>query len=458
MEFLGRLHPLLVHLPIGILLVAAAFAAVSNFKGFKSFKPASRVAIWLGAFSAVIACATGLLLANENYDTELLSRHKYSGFATGLSSLLLVWIYNSKKIFAYTIKSKFRLAFFFPLIILIFLTGHLGGSLTHGEGFLFPENSESPIVRSEIKTYDKKVAVYTQLIQPLLEERCYRCHSSKKQKGKLRLDNPEFIMKGGKDGVIINSTNLPQSQILTRIHLPIEDEDHMPPSDNDQLSSGEIDLLTNWVESGASFSALLSDLKDSVVYVNFIKDRSTKPNSAWWPDQKIDPPDPGAVTSLKRSGVAIDFLSDGNNYLQISMIGIDTFPSEVWKDLLVVKDHIISLRLSQVAISSVDLENISELKNLRKLFLDKALPPNASLGKLSGLDDLTYLNLSDNSISDSQISEIGNIKSLKTLILFGTNLSRDVIQRLKDLSPGCKIESGQYQLPVLTTDTLIYRK
>jgi uncharacterized membrane protein len=409
MDFFGRLHPLVVHLPIGFLLLAALFEFISRFKGNQGFKASAKVALLVGALAAVVACATGLQISNDSYDKELLSQHKFLGITTAFLSLLLLWISNSKKIFQAKLSPAFRLVLFLPLVLLIFATGHWGGSLTHGEDFLFADFKVAQMASKEKKLFDKYAPVYVQLIQPLLEEKCYRCHSSKKQKGKLRLDNPEFILKGGKGGAIIDLANLPQSEILTRIHLPIEDEDHMPPSDNDQLSSGEIDLLTNWVESGASFTDRVSDLPDSTKYLSYFEVGTTENESSWWPVEEVREPESKAIESLTRSGVAVDFLSGESNYIHLSFVGYDSFPNQAWKDVMKLNENIISLRLSDVTITSADLDNISKLKNIRRLFLDKVLSENQALEKLKSLVELRYLNLSGNPIGDKDLDVAKNL-------------------------------------------------
>ena len=41
---------------------------------------------------------------------------------------------------------------------------------------------------------------FEQNVRPLLAEKCYSCHGEKKQKGGLRLDSIEAILKGGESG------------------------------------------------------------------------------------------------------------------------------------------------------------------------------------------------------------------------------------------------------------------
>ena len=89
---------------------------------------------------------------------------------------------------------------------------------------------------------------------------CY-CHSSSKQKGDLRLDKEEFIMRGGKNGLVIKDGPVDSSSLYKRLILPLEDEDHMPPNEKPQLSSSEIALIQYWIEDHADFTKPVSEFK-----------------------------------------------------------------------------------------------------------------------------------------------------------------------------------------------------
>src|SRR6478735_4104778 len=144
-SFFGRFHPVLVHLPIGILLLAFVFKLLSLTPRYKKLKSAIRPSIFLGMISAVSAATSGYYLSLEGgYDDQLLTQHKWMGFATaGLAFILFLF---SRK-YSFIPKSDRKNAvmiLFFPLVILLTWTGHLGGSITHGEDYLFqPDQAKS---------------------------------------------------------------------------------------------------------------------------------------------------------------------------------------------------------------------------------------------------------------------------------------------------------------------------
>src|SRR6185503_14314789 len=133
-------------------------------------------------------------------------------------------------------------------VILLTWTGHLGGSITHGEDFLFQSLSA---IAEDIKIAAKQVpitnieeaVVFNDIIRPLFEEKCFGCHSSKKQKGQLRLDVVDLIIKGGKHGEVFVAGNSKESELFKRITLPTEMKEHMPPKREPQLTAVEIELI-----------------------------------------------------------------------------------------------------------------------------------------------------------------------------------------------------------------------
>ena len=94
---------------------------------------------------------------------------------------------------------------------------------------------------------------YSREIKPILEKRCYSCHSRLKQEGKLRLDAGALIHKGGKDGPVIAAGNSDASEMIKRL-TTLDENDHMPP-EGKPLSPEQIALIKSWIDAGAKFPA-----------------------------------------------------------------------------------------------------------------------------------------------------------------------------------------------------------
>ena len=74
-------------------------------------------------------------------------------------------------------------------------------------------------------------------VQPIFRSTCYKCHGYGKQKGKLRLDSPEAIMKGGDNGPVIVPGKPSESTLYKRITLPADNDDIMPNGKNGAFSN-----------------------------------------------------------------------------------------------------------------------------------------------------------------------------------------------------------------------------
>ena len=92
------------------------------------------------------------------------------------------------------------------------------------------------------------LAFFESKVRPLLVERCYECHSEKKQKGGLRLDSQPGWQAGGDTGTVIVPGDSEKSLLVAAIGRKNEDL-QMPPKE--ALSAAEIAIFTEWVQRGA---------------------------------------------------------------------------------------------------------------------------------------------------------------------------------------------------------------
>ena len=216
-EFFGRFHPVLVHLPIGFLLLALVFQWLSRKESYRMIVPAIRVAFLLGMISAVVSCLSGWSLSSSGeYDEVTLDLHKWFGISVAVFSAIGYW-------FSIKSPSLIKNSLSVLTLLLIIITGHLGGTLTHGEGFLtkgiFGNTTDSTkSARKKIANVQEAV-VYTDIVEPIMMDKCGSCHSAKKQKGGLRIDGKEWILKGGKDGQVFVSGNPTGSELYKRVYL-----------------------------------------------------------------------------------------------------------------------------------------------------------------------------------------------------------------------------------------------
>jgi uncharacterized membrane protein len=261
-QFFGRLHPLIVHFPIALLIFAGALELVTIRKYNSKFRPGIQILVLIGAVSAVIAAMFGWLLANsDGVQGELLDLHQQVGIATAVLSLfVLFFLYKvSKNPLPNQIK-LFRTSLLIACLG-VSVTGHFGASLTHGEEFLtdmlpWNEDFEAPesltvnLAEFTSDLSENQEMLLVTNVRSVLAHNCYKCHSGSKIEGELRLDEKEYIFKGGENGPVISPGNPSQSELIRRVSLSKNHKDAMP-SKGKLLSKEEIALLTLWIEKGA---------------------------------------------------------------------------------------------------------------------------------------------------------------------------------------------------------------
>ena len=130
--FAGRFHPLFVHLPIGFILLAFLLELLS-WSGRKAINQSLIAFIYLlGGISAVMAVISGLLLSESNaYPPDTLRQHQWMGISTTILAFVL-YLLKSRA----TGSIKLVMALGVVVSVMVAITGHLGGNLTHGETYL----------------------------------------------------------------------------------------------------------------------------------------------------------------------------------------------------------------------------------------------------------------------------------------------------------------------------------
>ena len=132
-QLIGHFHPLLVHLPIGILVLGLLVVFATQFESWRNLRSILPFLLFWAALSAIISCITGYLLSlNGDYNADLLEKHQWTGIALAVLSTILWASYTflkqeNKAIYA---------ASWISVAVLLTVVGHFGGSLTHGVGYL----------------------------------------------------------------------------------------------------------------------------------------------------------------------------------------------------------------------------------------------------------------------------------------------------------------------------------
>jgi uncharacterized membrane protein len=443
-SYVGRFHPIFVHLPIGFITFWLGLELFALYKEY-DFRPAKSVLILLSAVSSIISSVLGYFLSLKgDYDAELLDEHKWGGI--WLSVLLTVIALCYK----YFNRIKFYNQFYYTSIIgvlaLLIYTGHHGGSLTHGIDYLSPSNLEGKVsVRSEITDINQAI-LYTDLVQPIFDQKCISCHNASKKKGELLLDSYEHIMEGGKSRKTIVAGKPSLSEMIKLINLEPIEKRAMPPKGKLPLTDEEKALLTWWVETGAHKDRNVAELKPDpamkLILAQFAKGAQADSN------QQVRLPKAPALDEklrieIMKLGINVMNVAQNENMLDVRCIlNKQAWNDEKTKSLIKIKEQIYILDLSGTSITNKSLSVIGEFNALHTLFLQNNALTDENIQALKGLKNLQYLNLYNTQLSDKSIELLSDLKSLKKLYLWQTKVTDKGIEQLQKNLPDTEVVGG----------------
>ncbi|MCH5598584.1 chitobiase/beta-hexosaminidase C-terminal domain-containing protein [Niabella ginsengisoli] len=265
------------------------------------------------------------------------------------------------------------------------------------------------------------------------------CHNTSKAKGELIMETRELLLKGGKNGKLWDTTAVDLGLMMQRIHLPVDDEDHMPPKGKPQLTEEEARILHLWIKDGASFTKKVIELpgNDSlrVLAATFFK----SPDVEVYDFASVDE---GTITQLNTEYRVITPLATASPALSVNFYGVAQFKSEQLKDLDQIKDNIVSLHLAKMPVKDEDLKAIGNFTNLRDLNLAFTAIKGDGLKYLTSLKHLKQLSLSGTSVSANQLKPLMQVKTLKSVKVWNTAISNKDVASLKANFPNTNFGLG----------------
>ncbi len=424
---LGRMHPALLHFPI-VILILGVVMGLRRFSGQQevntTFDRFASSLVLAGALLAGVTVIMGLFLSKESgYSGDTLIWHKWAGAAIFFMSSIIFWVSDKpwyKKAVAWSFGSM--------LVMVILFTGHYGGVLSHGENFIIQpilSNIKKPLVPIE------KAIVFNDLIHPIFDAKCAGCHNLHKQKGELSLADTLSMLKGGKTGKLFVSGYPEISLLLQRVHLPVDDEKHMPPSSKPQLSADEINLLGWWIKNQANFTQKVITLP-ATDSLRLLANKLLKGSTIVEDNFTFPTADEKTIAKLSTDYRTIQHVAKASPGLDVRIYNKDIYNVKQLEELGEIKRQVISLSLAKLPVKNEDLTKVSMFENLRKLDINFTDVTTSGIGALSSLKHLHTLCLSGTKISSAGFKEIiSQFKNLATVTLWSTSLSAQEITQLQ---------------------------
>lgn len=314
--------------------------------------------------------------------------------------------------------------------------------------------------KSKIETVQrtgKPVPVYREWIAPMLSARCYACHGELKSRADLRLDSPDFILRGSEHGAILVAGQAENSILYTNLKLPLDDDAHMPPDGEPQLSPEQIELIRWWIAEGASFDKTVKEMKNPPpVSMPYLGKQNAAPSKAMaekktsLETQILQQPVAAAraidIKKLQAQNILITSFGEKTPYLMANFINVKNFQSAQLDDLQRIKNQLLRLKLTGLPVLDSDVEKIVKLKNLTRLNLEKTRLTDLGLSYLKNLLNLEYLNIYGTAITDKGLSHLAECQNLKVVYLWQTQTTEKGRADLAKLLRGGKIDTGGIDL------------
>ena len=441
--FVGRFHPLVVHLPIGFLLLAVV---LEWWPGIRSGS-AVRVAWILGGASAILAAVCGWLLAAESGGGDTLFWHRWLGVSVAVLSIGGIFVTGRGG----------RLAKAYGIVVaaVLGLAGHLGGSLTHGEDYLYQyapglvhrlvgHAPDSSSYRDWSQTDLDSITLYATFLQPALDESCVRCHGPGEQRGGLRLDAPRFAYAGGDDGPLFEAGEPLRSHWVERVTLPRDDKKAMPPG-GDPWTYTQVELLRHWIAEGADTNFVL-DVEETPEHLKVLLRRDygldLRPRR-FVETVEVQPLQEVAMNDLRSMGWQLAVLQPDGGALEVQpKPGGRISGNDLRQLAAVAAAQVIYLNLDDQPLDDADLAPLLRFTNLNRLRLSGTRLTNITVERLVELAHLESLNLYETQVDDGIFQHLPAYPKLERLYLWQTNASLEAAAAFASTHPRITVDTG----------------
>ena len=480
---LAGLHPLVLHFPIALVIVAAVIEFLALLGRRERLTSFSVTALLIGAPLTVLAAWSGWAMADMGYGRGWeLALHRWLGVSSAillvvLFVLTLVSCLGGRSWATASVRGLLLVA-----AILVGITAHFGGDMVWGESMflkaLFPEPetaSESadveapsepaaevpastepapppestepakpaataapdtepvaPNPESQLDTGSSKVS-FAREIQPILESQCWDCHGpTGRAKAGIRLASPADFQRVF-DGHPMVAPGMPEkSLLLSVVSLPRDDEMAMPP-DGPGLSDSEQDLIKRWIEQGARLDDPSTPAEPAPPVVPA---ESPAPQSSPGTTSQSTPDDPAVeLDATQRS--ALEATSN-----ELKERGVPVRPISQGSPFLVLNANGLSHRISP----PFGDEDMASIKSLRPVLVEIDVSntdvTDQGVAMLVGFEELKRVNLKDTAASDASAQVLAELPDLEVANFFGTGLGDQGLVRLAGSSSLERVYAG----------------
>ena len=286
----------------------------------------------------------------------------------------------------------------------------------------------------------RAATAYEEIIAPIFQARCVACHGEEKRKGRLELHTWEAAEKGGGSGSLWVAGKPAESELVRRLQLPLDDEEHMPPSDEAQPAKAEIALVTRWIERGASRTMTVAEMSlapDLAKAAAELKSRLPTSGGARGHREVVVELEPAAVAKARaphakavaaiqeRFPGALSYESRSSARLHFTAAGLGAeFGDRELAALAPIADVLISLELSGTRVSDQSATLLGRMSELRVLRLNFTRVGDELARALGSLRKLEVVALAETAVTAEGVGGLAKLPALRSVHLGHAELSR----------------------------------
>ncbi len=439
-RFLGRLHPLVVHFPIGLALAAAGVEFVNILRRRADASPFGITATGFAAIAACFAAWFGWLNADFEGATadNTLFLHRWLGIA-GAAGLIVVWIVGLAG------RSGERTSalngYRWGLVVVSVIVGvgaHFGGEMVYGQGYLtkvlLPPSEEPVVVDAAPAEQDApaepvvgestKVSFQRDVL-PIFEARCIECHGPDKVKGSLRMDTVARLFEGDPEWWSVVPGKPDESLLVERVELPADDPDAMPPK-GDRLTAEQIATIRTWIAEGAEDDAAQGD----VGVAPDTGDSSDPTDEPTATDSATEPAGPdaaaieAAVATLRERQVLVMPVAQGSDDWELNASLIDPpFGDEDLARLDGLQPVLVWANFARSGLTDAGIGPLGDFAEITRLRLDNTAIGDGAVETLLRLPKLEVVNLYGSALTDAGLAALAAHPSLTRIYCASTTVT-----------------------------------